>query len=166
MNNREESIKALFRRYKDMNSSAADLQDWIMYTSDMPEADLQASVIELVKTFTYPDPKVADLRATWERILDARKDSGAAGKQWKNSVVKAMRREGRDWTPRFKDPITAEVIGTYSWKAMCNMDERDLEWRRRDFIKEYEAIADRQEAVSKLSPAARRLTHTERKQLT
>ena len=157
MNGRKESIKLLFAGYKDMNSTAADLARWIMLTADIPDNDLQAAVIELSRTYTYTNPKPADLHMTWQGILDARKDTTAAGKQWKQSVVKAMEREGRDWTPKFKDPITQEIIDQYSWNAMCNMDEKDLEWRRRDFIKEYEAMQERQSAFSKMSAPARRL---------
>ena len=168
MNNREESIKTLFRRYKDMSSTAADLQDWIMFTADMPEADLKASVIELVKTYSYNDPKVADLRSKWQEILDARKDASAAAKQWANSVSMAMRKEGRNWTPKFRDPITQEVIDTRNWKALCNMDDASLNWERKEFIKDYETIASQRDTISKMSPAAKRLAtnQDERKQLT
>lgn len=168
MNAREQSIQLLFRRYKDMPSTAQDLADWMMLTADIPDRDLQVAVLELVKTFTYPDPKVADLRATWQTILDARKDNTVAAKQWANSVTKAMRREGRDWTPKFKDPITQEVIDTRNWKALCNMDDTSLVWERKEFIKDYETIANRHDTISKMSPAARRITNNqpERKQLT
>jgi hypothetical protein len=140
-----------------MRATARDLADWIMLTADIPDADLQASCLELVRTYTYPDPKPADLHATWQGILDARKDATAAGKQWKNSVFKAMRREGRDWTPRFKDPITQEVIDQYNWNAMCNMDDKALVWQRKEFIADYEAIQEKQAALSKMAPPARRL---------
>lgn len=167
MNNREESIKLLFSGYKDMNGTAADLARWIMLTADIPENDLQAAVIELSRTYTYNDPKPADLHATWQTILDARKDNTVAAKQWANSVVKAMRREGRDWTPAFKDPITQEVIDTRNWKALCNMDDTSLNWERREFIKDYETIQAQRDTISSMSPAAKRLTlnQPERKQL-
>ena len=167
MNGREESIKLLFSGYKDMNSTAADLARWIMLTSDIPDNDLKAAVIELSRTYTYNDPKPADLHATWQRMLDARKDNTVAAKQWANSVTKAMRREGRDWTPRFRDDITQEVIDTRNWKALCNMDDESLVWERKEFIKDYETIQSQHDTISKMSPAAKRLpANPERKQLT
>ena len=168
MSNREDSIKLLFRRYKDMRASAADLADWIALTSDIPDDDLKAAAFELVRTYTYNDPKPADLHATWQRMLNARKDNTVAAKQWANSVTKAMRREGRDWTPRFRDDITQEVIDTRNWKTLCNMDDTSLVWERKEFIKDYETIQAQRDTISKMSPAAKRLAtnQPERKQLT
>ena len=166
MRTRKESLQFMFRMFPDLGGDPKALAEWGAMTKDLSEEELEVAVMELIRTHTYPKPLVGNLMECHRRIVEARIDQSEAAKQWQNSVRKAMTKEGRHWIPKFKNPVTQEIIETFNWSALCNMDEQALTWARKEFIQEYNRISEQHRTIESMSAPARRLSTTNHKQLT
>lgn len=104
-------------------------------------------------------PTIAEIR---ERLhaLSGGLTADTAAEAW-GSVQKAIVGVGRAETPRFRDPLVARVVGMMGWRNLCD-SESPAGVDRAQFMRMYSEIAEREQRIARLNPAARAMleSHT------
>lgn len=121
--------------------------------SDIPVDELQTIVDQCLHECRFL-PTIAELRERHRDLVGGGLAIETAAEQW-GQVVKAMREVGNWGNPNFTNPITAKVVSAMGWRDLCASENPMAD--RAHFLKMYQAIADRQEKIGRLTPASRQL---------
>ena len=57
------------------------------------------------------------------------------------SIPKAINGVGQYRTPQFHDPITTACVSVIGWKVLCNMTEREADWKLKKFVELYQQFS-------------------------
>jgi len=140
--------------YDRFDASKAKMQVFYKILGDLPEAVLEAAVLDYLSESKWP-PTPADLRRQAFGLLD--EGQGDAYDGW-NAAMKAVRSPygGRYASmPRFKDPLVARTIERIGgWINFC-AGEGDFTSNRARFIEAYRALKDREQRQMRMLPEIR-----------
>ena len=101
-------------------------------------------------------PKPADLIAQMDGKTKADKTDleAQAEMQW-GRVMEAVKKTGRYRTPKFKDPATTAAISRMGgWLAMCDISDKSMPWKAKEFIKTYTDVIGAGKAALEVKPLA------------
>jgi lysophospholipid acyltransferase (LPLAT)-like uncharacterized protein len=144
-------LDQLFSSYPNTKIEPATVAVYVRLLQDIPPADLQTIVDQAIATSEFL-PTIAKLRDTWHAMNHA--DQITWADAW-DAVMAEMRRIGSYGSPHFEDELTARVVKSMGWKALCASENTQTD--RAQFRDMYNAIASRQESAQKLLPQAREL---------
>lgn len=149
--NREAILSQLFAAYP---GSKATLETVAMYDrllADIPADELQAVVDQAISTSEFL-PTIARIRDIHYKLHN----STALGyaEAWEN-VQREMRRIGSYGQPVFPDDITARIVKTMGWRALCASENAATD--RAQFRDMYNDMTQRAEFGARLTPAALRI---------
>lgn len=145
-------LKQLFESYPKNGATEGTVAQYFRLLQNIPPDDLQAIVDQCVVECKFL-PTIAEIVERHRNITGALAPETAA-EQW-GQVTRAMREVGYVQTPRFRDPVTAKIISQWGWENLCASDTPMAD--RAHFLKMYQSIADRQERIDRLTPAARQI---------
>jgi len=89
-------------------------------------------------------PKVADITS---QIEGTRKQTDQAEQfnaeaAWL-SIPKAIRGTGQYGSPQFHDPVTTACVSIMGWKTLCNMTEKEVTWKMKEFVELYQNLKNK-----------------------
>lgn len=146
-------LMRLFASYPNVQASDLSIAAYLDILKDIPVAELDVAVKQSIidsPTFIPPAPTIY---VTWQRMKIPEQRSGAEA--W-GSVVRALREVGHTATPKFNDPLTAQVVKSLGWQYLCQSEDQMAD--RAHFMRMYEELRQREERDRRLLPEARRLT--------
>jgi hypothetical protein len=123
--------------------SAAKVSDETaeVYERMLLDQDFQATqraIARLIRSSKWL-PTIAEILGATTALEQGAKRTG--GEAW-GDVTLAIRRTGYVGVPKFEDPIVAEIVTRWGWRALC-CDGNDVADRAR-FIELYDQLAARQ----------------------
>lgn len=128
------------------------MEAYFVALQDLPVESLQAGVVRWLRE--SPDrwlPSPGKLRELAGAVIapGIRADSA-----W-SVVVKAISQHGAYRSVEFSDPVVNAVIASMGgWVWLCEQKTADLKWIRKDFEKQYAALAQTGIAADQASPLA------------
>jgi hypothetical protein len=144
-------LRQLFAAYPNSQATPETVAVYVRLLSDIPLDDLQTIVDQVIANNKFL-PTIAELRDMHHTLNHA--DQITWADAW-DSVMAEMRRIGSYGSPHFEDELTARVVKSMGWKALCASENTQTD--RAQFRDMYNAIASRQESAQKLLPQAREL---------
>jgi hypothetical protein len=144
-------LRQLFAAYPNSQATPETVAVYVRLLSDIPLDDLQTIVDQVIANDKFL-PTIAELRDMHHTLNHA--DQITWADAW-DSVMAEMRRIGSYGSPHFEDELTARVVKSMGWKALCASENTQTD--RAQFRDMYNAIASRQESAQKLLPQAREL---------
>lgn len=127
-------LMAAYDKPKDVETSSV----YERMLEDLDFTTAHKAIARLISTSRF-FPTVAEIREQAFAIEHGDRRSGA--ESWQD-VTAAIRSVGYIGTPRFKDPIVANIIGRWGWYKMC-VEGDEISDRAR-FIEMYNAMARRE----------------------
>jgi hypothetical protein len=119
---------------------------YVKLLRDIPGEELQVIVDQAIAESKFL-PTIAELRTMRRNLRNVMALTWVDG--W-DSVMKAIAGVGSYSVPKFKDPITAQVVKAMGWRELCTSE--NIEVTRAQFRQMYESYQARGERVDKLLP--------------
>lgn len=144
-------MKKLFAAFP---NSQATPQTVVVYTEmlqDISLVELEVVINQVLAESKFL-PTIAELREMHRKLGNVAKLTWADA--WE-LVQKEIRRVGSYQLPKFDDEVTARVVKSIGWRALCASEEPEI--MRAQFRQMYEAISNRQDGLDKLLPQSRQL---------
>jgi len=144
-------LKQLFAAYPNTAISEATVAMYLRMLQDIPPAQLQLAVDQAVATSKFP-PTVAELRDVLRNLQTPDKPSWIEG--WEE-VTRQLSKVGRYGKPEFSSELTARVVKSLGWRAMCDCPVEDLGIYRAQFRDAFNAYQGKEDSQAKLLPHVR-----------
>lgn len=146
-------LKQLFEAYPNTkNVTEGTVAMYVRQLAQFEPDELQAVVDQCVSDYKFL-PSIAELKEAY-RNMSGDLSKPTAIEAWEE-VLFHFRRTGYTGTPQFENPITARVISGMGWQQLCISQDQMAD--RAHFIRSYNAIAERDEKIERLTPMARQL---------
>ncbi len=123
--------------YGDPSKEVSDMKMRFYFRAleDFSISDLEAAVFHMgrAKTFhTFPTP--GEIR---EALTGKAEDRAALAF---DALIDAIHRVGIYRSPNFLDGVTGKVVDAMGgWQAVCNWNVEERQWKRKEFLKIYQA---------------------------
>jgi hypothetical protein len=59
------------------------------------------------------------------------------------SIPKAIRLTGQYRIPQFHDLVTTACVSVMGWKTLCNMTEKEVTWKMKEFVELYQNLKNK-----------------------
>ncbi len=149
-------IRKLLAAFPHANASAETIGVYVQYLSDIPLAHLTVVVDQVIIESEFL-PTVHKIRERYLAIIAPERLSAADA--W-GLVIQQIMRVGHVGTPKFDDPVVAQVVKGMGWLELCKSENQMAD--RAHFIKMYGELADRQAQDNRATTETRRLTAAHR----
>jgi len=123
----------------DHQCSSAKVQLYFSELSDFSIEEVELGVRKVLKEAVYP--KFPTIGAIRQAILGSAEEQAIVA--W-HKVFKAVKIVGQYRSVQFDDPVIHSVIELMGgWENICIMEEKELQWRQREFISLYKVLQAR-----------------------
>lgn len=143
-------IKQLFAAYPNATVDEEAILMYMRMLGNIPPDELRMAVYQCVSESRFP-PDVATILET-HRSLKGGLIEQTPGEAW-GSVERALAGVGRWGIPKFKNELTGRVVQMMGWRNLCDSDKPGVD--RAQFMKIYEQVAARSQAVDRMLPEVR-----------
>lgn len=152
MNHIAPILKQLFAAYPNNHATEGTVAIYLRLLADIDPADLQTCVDQAIAECKFL-PTVAELRERYH-LLTRTLNQLAPAEAW-GLVQAELKRVGSWGSPKFDDPLVAQVVRSMGWINLCQSDQPGVD--RAQFMRMYEQIMGRREQIDRLLPQAREL---------
>lgn len=143
-------LKQLFAAYPNTAVDEGGILIYLRMLKDIPVHELEMAVHYCICELTFL-PGVSEILEA-HRTLKGALIVQTPGEAW-GTVEKALRGIGSWGTPKFKNSLTGCVIEIMGWRNLCMSDKPGVD--RAQFMRMYEEIAQKSEAVERMIPEVR-----------
>lgn len=142
-------MRQLFAAYPNTAAGPETVAMYVRLLGDIPPTALQTVVDQAIATNKFL-PSISELRDQWDALQRLGAATWVDG--W-NEVQRQIRVTGVYGTPKFSDPLTAQVIRTMGWRTICMSENQVAD--RAQFRDMYNILAAREDTDRKLLPQVR-----------
>lgn len=145
-------LRQLVAAYPNSQATVETIAVYDRLLSDIPPDDLQTVVDQSIAECKFL-PTVAELRERFH-ALTRTLGQPSASEAW-GDVMAQIRAVGYIGTPYFANDVTAQVVRHLGWRDLCASENAVAD--RAHFMRMYDQLVERGNAVHKLLPQAREM---------
>lgn len=146
------ALRQLLAAFPSYDMADATIGAYAMNLADLPIGILEAAITEVIQT-EKRFPQIATIRAIAERLIDENSGVSMAEEAW-NTALEFITAGGPRDGETCPELIWSVVKVLGGWEEMGRQPTADRVWRRKDFIRIYQAMQRRQHRPA-LGPVVR-----------
>ncbi len=150
MNETLQIIKQLFAAYPNATVDKEAIVIYLKMLGNIAPDELRMAVYQCIAELKFL-PTPAEILEQ-HRSLKGNLIEQTPGEAW-GSVEKAIAGVGRIGSPKFRNELTQRVVAMMGWRNLCDSDKPPVD--RAQFMRMYQELAARGEAVDRMLPEVR-----------